>query len=148
MKTPLDPSTLTREAKLNLIYRHTHRDYKGSGKGPARTILVYRGGTALVLLDNLTEDEINLKLPGALKSEEKRLTKPEWFARDDDSMRNGSAFRVAGARKFAHYINGDYMGMFEDYEYATYAAGVEMKPYTKKEGKALLPANMGGNVGF
>ena len=85
MNTPLDPATMTRETKLNLIYRHTHRDYKG-GKGAERTILVYRGGTALVLLDNLTEAEISFKLPSALKSEEKRLTKPEWFARDDDSL--------------------------------------------------------------
>ena len=147
MNTPLDPATMTRETKLNLIYRHTHRDYKG-GKGAERTILVYRGGTALVLLDNLTEAEISFKLPSALKSEEKRLTKPQWFARDDDSLRNGSAFRVAGRGKFAHYINGDYMGTFEGFEYAEHTAGIEMKPYTKKEGKKLLPANMGGNVGF
>lgn len=74
MKT-LDPATLTRAAKLNLIYRHTHRDYRGSGKGPARTILVLRGTTSLILLDELTDAEIADKLPYALKKEHARLNK-------------------------------------------------------------------------
>lgn len=74
MKT-LDPATLTRAEKLNLIYRHTHRDYRGSGKGPDRTILALRGTTALVLLDELTDAEIADRLPYALKKEHARLNK-------------------------------------------------------------------------
>lgn len=62
---------LTREQKLNLIYRHTHRDYKGKLAGE-RSILVLRQATTLVQLKDLTDAEITYKLPYALRQEEKR----------------------------------------------------------------------------
>ncbi len=51
---------LTRQQKLNIIYRHTHRDYRG---------------TCLVNLDHLTDAEIADKLPYSLKLEAERLAK-------------------------------------------------------------------------
>ncbi len=65
---------LTRDQKLKLIYRHTHRDYKWTGVG-VRGILVNRGGagTCLVPITQLTEAEVADKLPYALKKEADRL---------------------------------------------------------------------------
>ncbi|MBN3507189.1 hypothetical protein [Burkholderia cenocepacia] len=81
----IDPASLSRDQKLTLIYRHTHRDYKGKadevwgrvhvGK---RTLLVNRKGvTVLALLEQLTEEEIAEKLPYALKKEADRLAAKE-----------------------------------------------------------------------
>jgi hypothetical protein len=53
---------LTRDKKLALVYRHTHRDYKGRINGE-RTIMVYRNGTCLVRLVDLTDEEIESRLP-------------------------------------------------------------------------------------
>lgn len=47
----------TRAAALDLIWRDTHADFKGTMDG-VRTILVLRGGTCLVALDGLTDNEI------------------------------------------------------------------------------------------
>ena len=60
---------MTREQKLNLIYRSTHRDYKGKIDG-VRTIMVYRNGTTLIDLESLTDAEIESKLPKAAKQTE------------------------------------------------------------------------------
>jgi len=137
------PTELTKEAKLNLIYRHTSRDYKNSGKGDARAILVLRKeGTTLVPLIALTDEEIEAKYPYALYKEDKKRTEPAYYAYNENGMRNGSAYRVAARGKFAQYINGDYMGMVAE------LPGNDLVPFTKKEAKALLPAGMGGNVGF
>lgn len=58
---------------LKLIYRHTHRDYKGS-YGGAKSIMVCRdGASCLVPLDCLTEAEIADRLPSAMKKENERL---------------------------------------------------------------------------
>lgn len=65
---------LTREQKLKLIYRHTHKDYKGTTHG-VKTILVFRNGTCLVRLDDLTDDEIGRKIDYAVKKEADRLAK-------------------------------------------------------------------------
>lgn len=79
------PWALVAEARkvlLRLIYRWTHSDFKGrAGERwgvPDRgkpTILVNRGGTCLVLLENLTDEEINNKLPYALKKDAERKAK-------------------------------------------------------------------------
>jgi hypothetical protein len=53
---------LTRKQKLALIWKRTHRDFKGRMDG-VRTIMVYRNGTCLVALDDLTDEEIESKLP-------------------------------------------------------------------------------------
>ena len=69
-----NPTELTKADKLNLIYLHTHRDFKGSGKGTARAILVFRNGTTLVPLTALTDEEIAAKLPYALHKESRANT--------------------------------------------------------------------------
>ena len=51
-----------REQKLAAIYRTTHKDFKGQ-IGGERTIMVYRQGTVLVALKNLTDKEIAERLP-------------------------------------------------------------------------------------
>lgn len=79
------PWALVAEAKkvlLRLIYRWTHSDFKGRAgerwgevdRGKP-TMLVSRGGTCLVLLEDLSDEEINDKLPYALKKDDKRKTK-------------------------------------------------------------------------
>lgn len=73
MKTP---EQMTRDEKLTLIYRHTHRDFKGHWPDKTRNIMVLRsGGSNLVSLDDLTEAEVADKLPGAIRAEQKRLAK-------------------------------------------------------------------------
>ena len=57
---------MTREQKLKLVWKHTHRDYKGKLNGE-RTIMVYRQGTCLVRLADLTDDEIEERIPRAHK---------------------------------------------------------------------------------
>lgn len=59
---------MTRTQQLQLIYRHTHRDFKAHG-----AILVLRaGGTTLVPLSGLTNREIEERLPYAMRQEAKR----------------------------------------------------------------------------
>jgi hypothetical protein len=57
---------VTRDQKLKLVWRETHRDYKGMLNGE-RSIMVYRQGTCLVLLKDLTDEEIEARLPRASK---------------------------------------------------------------------------------
>jgi hypothetical protein len=59
-----------RPAALRLIYKHTHRDFKGR-IGKARTILAQDkdGATCLVELDGLTDEQVMLKLPFAIRAE-------------------------------------------------------------------------------
>lgn len=57
---------MTREQKLKLVWKHTHRDYKGMLEGQ-RSIMVYRQGTCLVLLKDLTDAEIEERIPRTLK---------------------------------------------------------------------------------
>lgn len=73
---------MTREQKLAMIYRHTHSDFKGRAEAtelwPADkigspTILIYRNGTTIVLLDDLTDAEIADRLPYAIERQ-KALT--------------------------------------------------------------------------
>lgn len=70
---------LTKAQKLTLIYRHTHADYKGiaglnwgvhAGK---RTIMIgLPNGSALIVLEDLTDADIADKLPYALRKEDQR----------------------------------------------------------------------------
>lgn len=99
MKT-LDPAALTRADKLALIYRHTHRDYRGKLDGH-KSILVYRNGTALVLLDHLTDAEIAEMLPYALKKETERLSLPGFT----ESERRIVKALGEDAAKRAHALN-------------------------------------------
>lgn len=56
-----------RDKKLDAVWKHTHRDYKGKLNGE-RSIMVYRNGTCLVLLKDLTDAEIEGKLPAAVRA--------------------------------------------------------------------------------
>ncbi|MCX4152367.1 MULTISPECIES: hypothetical protein [Paraburkholderia] len=79
---PIDPAQLSREQKLTIIYRHTHRDFKGHA-GPQwgehqgkKSILVnVKGSTCLVLLEHLSDEQIADKLPYALTKEADRRAK-------------------------------------------------------------------------
>lgn len=62
---------MTKDEKLNLIYRHTHADYRGK-LGIERAILIYRQGTTLVPLSALTDEEIAAKLPYAIHKQGER----------------------------------------------------------------------------
>lgn len=53
---------MMRQQQLDAVYRNTHSDYKGQING-IRTIMVYRNGTKLVALDDLTDKEIADRLP-------------------------------------------------------------------------------------
>lgn len=64
-----------RAADLALIYRHTHRDFKGKLADGARSMLVNRGATCLVPLEHLTAEEIAQRLPSAKRKEAERLQK-------------------------------------------------------------------------
>jgi hypothetical protein len=135
-----NPTELTKADKLNLIYRHTHRDFKSGKKGEGRNILMLTiHGTTLVPITALTDKEIEDKLPYALKKEADKHSAPAYYAYNESGMRNGSAYRVAGRGYFAHYINGDYVGKVVEIPN-------EMIPFTKKEAKTLLPVVMGGKA--
>lgn len=56
----------TREKFLRKIYTATHRDYKGMLEGE-RSILVYRNGTTLVMLKDLTDKEMLDRIPNDLR---------------------------------------------------------------------------------
>jgi hypothetical protein len=64
-----------RKKALTLIYRHTSRDYKGHLNGEKSILVLRTGGTTLVPLTALTDEEIARDLPHAQKCEEKRLAK-------------------------------------------------------------------------
>jgi len=52
-----------REAKLKAVWRKTHRDYKTTIGGVQCILVLREGGTWLVQLDGLTDEEIERKLP-------------------------------------------------------------------------------------
>lgn len=65
---------LSRKQKETLIYRHTHRDYRGS-TGDKAILVMRAAGTTLVPLTELTEAEVEDLLPYALRKEAARLQK-------------------------------------------------------------------------
>lgn len=84
MLTTTQPAApeLTRDQKLALIYRHEHSDYKGKAgamwgeHAGKKTLMVnVNGGSALVLLENLTDEQIADRLPYAMKKEQQRKEK-------------------------------------------------------------------------
>lgn len=65
---------VSRADALKLIYRHTHRDYKGKTDGGVKTILVGGGfGSELWPLDSLTDATVLDRLPYILKKEAARI---------------------------------------------------------------------------
>jgi hypothetical protein len=55
-----------RDKKLDLVWKHKHRDYKGRING-VRCVLIYRNGTMSVPLSDLTDAEIADALPKGAK---------------------------------------------------------------------------------
>ena len=55
--------TKATKAQLDQIYRKTHKDFKGTLPDGTRTIMVCRGATVLVALEDLTPEEIAQRLP-------------------------------------------------------------------------------------
>lgn len=49
-------------AQLDQIFKNTHADFKGVLPDGTRTILVCRGATCIVALDDLTPDEVEQRL--------------------------------------------------------------------------------------
>jgi hypothetical protein len=47
--------------ELDLIYRNTHKDFKGTTDG-VRYVLTYRNGTTRVRLEDLTDKEVAYRL--------------------------------------------------------------------------------------
>lgn len=67
---------MNRKEKLRLIYRWTHSDFKSRiGIDGEPAILVFRKGTCLVMLKDLTDEEIEQRLPYAMKKEAERREK-------------------------------------------------------------------------
>lgn len=52
---------LTRDQKLKIVWRKTHRDYKGKFNG-VKSIMIWRNGSTLVPLDLLTDAEIEARI--------------------------------------------------------------------------------------
>lgn len=48
--------------QLDKIYKNTHPDFKGVLPDGVRTILVCRGATCLVALEELTQEEVEQRL--------------------------------------------------------------------------------------
>lgn len=53
---------MTREQKLKLVWKNTHKDFRGQING-VKNIMVFRNGSCLVNLTDLTDKEINDRLP-------------------------------------------------------------------------------------
>lgn len=51
-----------REQQLKAVWSNTHSDFRGTVDG-VKTIMVYRNGSCLVALEDLTEAEIKGRLP-------------------------------------------------------------------------------------
>lgn len=61
----------TRREKLRLIYRWTHRDFKGRFGGVFSLLINRAGSSQLVPLDQLTDAEIDERLPLAISRAER-----------------------------------------------------------------------------
>ena len=61
---------MTRDQKLRIVWRTTHRDFKGKRDDGTKCVLVFEPGvgTCSVPLASLTDDQINSKLPKELRT--------------------------------------------------------------------------------
>ena len=64
---------MNRKQQLQLIWRHTHADYRGVIHGVPSILVLRKGGTQAVMLDDLTDQEIESNLRYAVSAEERRL---------------------------------------------------------------------------
>ena len=61
------------KADIDLVYRHTHRDYRSDPGVVPRTVLVLRlGGTTQTTVEGLTDEEFEGKLRYARGAEARR----------------------------------------------------------------------------
>lgn len=67
----MNPNDLSTEQKFKLVWKHTHRDYKGTLDGTRAILVLREGGTQLVPLVCLTETELARELNYALAREER-----------------------------------------------------------------------------
>ena len=63
---------MTRAQQLRLIWRHTHRDFKGTSDGCKFILVCREHGTHSVALYNLSDKEIADRMPYALRKEAQR----------------------------------------------------------------------------
>ena len=56
-----ETKTMTREQKLKIVWRKTHKDYKGKIEG-VKYIMIFRNGSTLIPLDSLTDKEIDSRI--------------------------------------------------------------------------------------
>lgn len=54
---------MTRNEKLDAVYRATHADYKGKINGQRSIMVLRSGGTTIVPLHDLTDKEVEDRLP-------------------------------------------------------------------------------------
>jgi hypothetical protein len=54
---------MSRATKLALIWKHTHRDYKGKIDGVKYVLVLREGGTCSVALTDLTDAEVIRLMP-------------------------------------------------------------------------------------
>jgi hypothetical protein len=56
-------------ANINLIWKHTHSDYRGKLSGIKSCLVLRSGGTTLTTIIGLTDQEFKYKLAAAKKRE-------------------------------------------------------------------------------
>lgn len=66
---------MNKKQQLQLIWRHTHPDFRGIINGIPSVLTLRDGGTTLVGIDCLTDREIEAKLICAVQLEARRLAK-------------------------------------------------------------------------
>lgn len=64
---------MSRTEALRLIWKHTHRDYRGKVNGVKSVLVLRTGGTHLVPLDALTDAEVADKLAYAERREQRAV---------------------------------------------------------------------------
>lgn len=67
--TTVTPVKLTRAKLEALVWRHTHRDFKGLIDGVRTVLHLVRGGGGAVPLSSLTDAELYDKLPSRVRAE-------------------------------------------------------------------------------
>jgi hypothetical protein len=82
-----------RVAELEQVWKATHRDYKGRDANGVRSIMVFRNGSVIVPLYDLTDKEIADRLPKAKPDDEEGSEAPgfdspraEWSGFDSQEM--------------------------------------------------------------
>lgn len=67
--------TFTRQEALATVWRHTHRDYRGTTGGVKEIMILRDNVTTVVSIDSLTDTEIECKLIASMRKEVERRAK-------------------------------------------------------------------------